>query len=92
MRDERNDFAEILGSKGKTKILLLLAKHGQLNITRIVRYSGLHYNLVKKHLEDLLSLGLVEEQRIGKIRIFSLKFDNPKVPLLLELIRSLEDI
>jgi DNA-binding transcriptional ArsR family regulator len=92
MINKKNDFTEILGSKGKTKILLLLAKHGQLNITKIVKYSGLHYNLVKKHLDDLLSLGLIEEQRIGKIRIFSLKFDNPKVPLLLELIRSLEEV
>ncbi len=89
---KRELVQEILGSKGKAKILLLLAEYGQLNITRLLRYSGLHYKLLEKHLRELKDLGLVEEERLGRVRYFSLRFDNPHVPIILELLRALQEI
>ncbi len=82
----------VLGSKGKTRILLLLAEYGQLNITRLLKYSKLHYKLLEKHLRELKALGLIEEEKIGRIRYFSLKFDNPRTPIILELLRALKEI
>jgi len=89
---KRELVQEILGSKGKAKILLLLAEYGQLNITRLLKYSGLHYKLLEKHLQELKDLGLIEEERLGRVRYFSLKFDNPHVPIILELLRALQEI
>ncbi len=82
----------ILGSRGKTKILLLLAEYGQLNITRLLKYTGLHHKLLEKHLQELKQLGLIEEEKIGRVRYFSLRFDNPKVPIILELLHALREI
>ncbi|HIQ23946.1 MAG TPA: transcriptional regulator [Pyrodictium delaneyi] len=86
------DIARILGSKGKIKIIYVLAKNGQLNITRIVKDTGLHHRLVEQHLAELKSIGLVEEQRIGRLRLFNLRYDNPKTALIIEFLRTLDDL
>jgi len=92
MKKSKDILESVLGSKGKTKILLVLSEYGQLNITRLLKYTGLHHKLLEKHLEELIELGLVEEERIGRLRYFSLRFDNPKVPVILELLRALKEI
>lgn len=92
MNNINEQIAELLGSKGKVKIIYTLVRSGQLNITRIVKDTGLHHRLVEQHLEDLKKLGLVEEQRIGRLRLFSLRYDNPKTALIIELLKSLEDL
>lgn len=86
------DIVRILGSKGKIKIIYVLAKSGQLNITRIVKDTGLHHRLVEQHLEELKSIGLVEEQRIGRLRLFNLRYDNPKTALIIEFLRTLDGL
>jgi len=86
------NIARILGSKGKIKIIYVLAKNGQLNITRIVKDTGLHHRLVEQHLAELKSIGLVEEQRIGRLRLFNLRYDNPKTALIIEFLRTLDDL
>jgi DNA-binding transcriptional ArsR family regulator len=82
---------KIISSKGKLKILRLLLREGQANITRIVRETGLHYNLVLKHLNELKKLDIVEEVRVGRLRMFSLKFDNPRTLTLMEILKALEE-
>ena len=81
----------VLGSKGKIKILRLLMREGEVNITRIVRETGLRHSLVEKHLEELASMGIVVEKRIGRLRLFSLNLGNPRVALLLELLKRMEE-
>jgi len=82
----------IISSKGKVKILKLLLHEGQVNISRIVKETGLHYNLVIKHLSELISLGIVEEQRIGRLRMYSLRFDNPRTLALVEALKLLDEL
>ena len=82
--------SEILGSKGKIKIIKLLLREGEANITKIVRETGLRYALVERHLEDLVRLGVVVERRVGRLRIFSLNVTDPRVVALAELIRRLD--
>ncbi len=90
MKHVVKQLAEILGSKGKIKILKLLVREGEANITKIVRETGLRHSLVEKHLEDLIRLGIVVEKRIGRLRIFSLNLQNPRTQSIVELIRRLE--
>ncbi len=82
---------DILGSKGKVKILKVLMRLGEANITRIARETRLHHKYVEKHLNDLVNQGIVAEKRYGRIRMYSLRLDNPKVLLILHLIKSLEE-
>ncbi len=82
---------DFLGSKGKIKILKVLAKYGQVNITSLVKLTGLRYSLVRKHLHELIDAGYVEEINIGRTRIYSLRYDNPRLLLVLDLIKALEE-
>ena len=88
---DNDAIIKIISSKGKLKILRLLLQEGQANITKIVRETGLHYNLALKHLDELKKLNIVEEIRVGRLRMFSLKFDNPRALTLMEILRALEE-
>ena len=54
-------------------ILDILSKYGELNITRIVRYTGLHFRTVTRKLKDLVINGYVEERRYGRLRLYRIK-------------------
>ena len=65
---------EILGSKGRIRVLEVLTESGELNISEISRRTGLNYTSVDRHLTKLEKLGLLKEKRYGKIRIFEERF------------------
>lgn len=67
---------DILGSKGRIRVLKVLSERRELNISEIGRRTGLNYSSVDRHLEKLEELGLVREKRYGKIRIFEILFRN----------------
>ncbi|MET1101231.1 MAG: winged helix-turn-helix domain-containing protein [Pyrodictiaceae archaeon] len=81
----------ILGSKGKLKILLFLSRVIESNITRITRETGLHHSSVSRHLRELVEMGIVEERVIGRAKIYSLNYSNPKTLMILEVLRSLSN-
>jgi DNA-binding transcriptional ArsR family regulator len=47
---------------------------------------------VVKHLEELKRMGLVEERRYGRLRIYEINLRDPRVSALRDIIRSLESI
>ncbi len=55
------------------RILDILRKYGELNITRISRLTGLYYRTTVKKLEELVEMGVVEERRFGRLRLFRIK-------------------
>lgn len=65
---------EILGSKGRVRVLQVLSESGELNISEVSRRTGLNYTSVERHLMKLQKLGLLQEKRYGKIRIFKTLF------------------
>ncbi len=67
---------EILGSKGRIRVLQVLAESGELNISEVSRRTGLNYSSVERHLIKLEKLGLLKEKRYGKIRIFEIQFNS----------------
>ena len=79
---------EVLSSKGRTRILKVLAEVDELNITEIVRRAGLNYAAASRHLEALVAMGLVKEKTFGKIRILSLKQEDPRAKAIRVLIYS----
>ncbi len=82
---------EILGSPGRVRILRVLANHGELNITRLVRETGMHYRLVNRHIEVLKRHGVVVEKRFGRARIVALNMENPLTRTLLRIFQGGED-
>ncbi len=81
---------EILSSKGRTKIVKLLALNEEINITKIAEKTGLNHNNVKTHLKYLLKIGLVQEKRYGRIRIFRYKNEYLKAKALSDFIKFWE--
>ncbi|MCW4050602.1 MAG: helix-turn-helix domain-containing protein [Candidatus Bathyarchaeota archaeon] len=65
---------EILGSRGRIRVLQVLAESTELNISEVGRRTGLNYSSVERHLMKLKELGLLREKRYGKIRIFETLF------------------
>jgi len=65
---------EILGSRGRIRVLQVLTESGELNISEVSRRTGLNYTSVERHLMKLKELGLLKEKRYGKIRIFQIEF------------------
>ena len=76
-RSREGAIAEgLLGSKGRIRVLQVLAESGELNVTEVARRTGMNYTSVERHLERLKGMGLVREKRYGKIRILEVAFQS----------------
>ena len=84
------DVEEVLGSRGRIRVLRIILTEGQVTITRLVRESGLHYRLVVKHVRELERLGLVRVKRIDRMRLVEARLDDPRVAALRDLFRQIE--
>jgi len=69
---------EIFSSKGRVKVLKSLAERGEMNISEITRKTSLNHTTTSAHLRRLCDLGIVEEKRFGRIRIFRFKKEDPR--------------
>ncbi len=69
---------EIFSSKGRVKVLKALSDKGEMNITEITRRTNLNHATTSEHLSSLCVLGIVEEKRFGRIRIFRFKKEDPR--------------
>jgi len=67
---------DLLGSKGRIRVLRVLTESRELNISEVGRRAGMNYTSVERHLIALTMMGLLNEKRYGKIRIFEITFDS----------------
>lgn len=70
------ELEDVFSSKGRVRILKLLAELGELNISAISRNINLNHSAVKDHLKFLTKVGLVREKRFGRILIYQFKDNN----------------
>jgi len=77
---------KILTSSGRIRILTLLSQVEELHLTEIAKRTDQSYSSTERHLRDLTIASVVEEHDYGRIRIFKLKLDNPRVKMLRELV------
>ncbi|MEZ0290175.1 MAG: winged helix-turn-helix domain-containing protein [Sulfolobales archaeon] len=87
---DRDPLQNIFRSPGRYRVLKYLLAKGGGNITRISREINLSHNLVKKYLEEMKEIGLVEEIRIGRTRYFIPVWSDVRVRLIKDLIESQE--
>ncbi len=81
---------DIFSSKGRVKILKAIFENGELNLSKIIRLTGLNYKVVSRHIEYLKSKGIIEEFVLGRVRIYRPNWLNPKVRVIEEFIRMFE--
>jgi len=79
---------ELFSCLGRLKIIMALLEHGELNISKLARLSGLNYVAADKHVRELSRLGVVVERRLGRARMVSLDDRRPEVRLLGDFIRE----
>lgn len=69
---------DVFSSKGRVKVLKTLAEKGEMNISEITRRACLNHTTAAMHLNRLCELGIIEEKRFGRIRIFRFKTEDPR--------------
>jgi DNA-binding transcriptional ArsR family regulator len=77
---------DVLSSKGRVKILRILAEIRELNISEIARRAGLNYATTNQHLQVLERHKLVRHKTFGRIRIFRYNEENPRAIMIKQLI------
>jgi DNA-binding transcriptional ArsR family regulator len=82
---------DVFSSKGRVKILAILAKIGELNISEIARRAGLNYATTNQHLQILENHKLVRHKTFGRIRIFRYNEENPRALMIRQLIELWEE-
>ncbi len=85
------NIEEVFASKGRTKILHLLAICGEMNISEIVKKTSLNHLNVKNHLKMLVKLNFIQEKSFGRIKIYRFKIENKKAKSLKNLIEFWEN-
>ena len=91
LTNNRIVFEDILSSRGRVKILKLLALNNEMNISNIVKKAGLNHRSVKNHLIFLKHIDFIQEKQFGRIRIYRYKLENLKARALKNLIVYWED-
>ena len=81
---------DVFSSKGRMKIVKVLADIGELNVSEIARRAGLNYATTNQHLLVLEEHSLIRHKKFGRTRIFRLNEENPGARIVRELIQSWE--
>ncbi len=82
---------DVFSSKGRVKILRILAEIRELNISEIARRAGLNYATTNHHLQVLEKHNLVRHKTFGRIRIFRFDEENPRAKMIKNLIEFWEE-
>jgi DNA-binding transcriptional ArsR family regulator len=91
MFEDNIDIIELFSSKGRSRILRLLAIETELNISKIVSTTKMNHGNVKTHLEYFIKIGFIQEKIYGRIRIYRYRLENRKAKSLKNLINFWEN-
>ncbi len=69
-------------SKARIRILNILVKEKELNISSIINKTRLNHTNILKHLNFLKTRDLIQENKFGRIRIFGYKNERIKTRAL----------
>ncbi|MBY9007098.1 MAG: winged helix-turn-helix transcriptional regulator [Candidatus Lokiarchaeota archaeon] len=90
--NNNNPIEDLLGSRARIKILKLLARDNELNISSIIKKTNLNHKNVLGHLMFLKSVNLVQEKNFGRIKVFRYKIENIKAKSLKTFIKIWESL
>jgi predicted transcriptional regulator len=82
----------ILASSCRQKILKVLSHAREIRIMKLVQSTGCAYNEVERNLQILEHEDIIIYRRVGRKRVISLNYDNPKTRLLLKVLRILDTL
>jgi DNA-binding transcriptional ArsR family regulator len=91
MKTNSSSVEEILGSKARLKIIKLLVYKNELNISSIIKKTNLNHSIVSRHLKKLKEIGLIQEKKFGRIKIYRYRKENLKAQGLKKFIEIWEE-
>ena len=84
------EFEEVFSSKARMKILALIYKLGQLNVSDVARRLKLNYASTSGHLKVLESEGILQERKYGRVRMYRFNDGSVKAKAVQKLIDAWE--
>ncbi|MHA1321915.1 MAG: ArsR/SmtB family transcription factor [Candidatus Helarchaeota archaeon] len=90
-QNEKLAIEDVFQSKGRIKILKILAKEGELNISEIARRAHINHNSTRYHLNFLVKVNILQEKRFGRIRIYRFRMENIRVRAIKNLFEIWDD-
>ena len=82
-------FSKAFSCDTKVRIILTLLLDGEKNVNEITKTIGKDITLVSHHLSDLKKLKIVKERRVGKMKFYSIDFENSKE--IIEIVKALSE-
>lgn len=77
-----------MGSRMRIKILRMLTRIGELNVSEIARRVGGNHKTVTEHLKILEKAGILQHKTYGRIRLYRF---NPNSPRAIAIQRFIEE-
>jgi DNA-binding transcriptional ArsR family regulator len=84
-------FEEVFCSKPRMKILKLVSRLGELNISDISRRIGVNFTSTNAHLRVLEDEGILQQRTYGRIRMYRFDQDSPKAKAVQSLVELWEE-
>ncbi len=84
------DVEDVFSSKLRMKILKIIARVGELNVSEIARRLGANFATTNKHLKILEEEGILQHKVFGRIRLYRLNEHSPKARAVQNLIDTWE--
>jgi len=80
------DIEEIFSSKLRMKILKIIFRLGEVNVSEIARRLGVNYATTKRHLEILRNEGIIQQKKFGRIQLYRINQNSSKAKAIQNLI------
>lgn len=79
---------EISSSVSGSRIFWKLFKNSEMSLSEIIRQTNLNHKIVRRNIGIMIEKGLIREKTFGRMKIYVLNQDNPRVRMLLNLIKQ----
>jgi DNA-binding transcriptional ArsR family regulator len=90
------DLKELFASKGRQRILEILAQYREIAVMQLVHKTGGKYSEVNRNLKILEAEGIIiseyrRQAKRAKVRIIKLNRENPRTEKLLKALKILQE-
>jgi len=83
---------DVFSSKLRMKILKVLVRMGELNVSEIARRMGVNYSMTDRHLKVLEEEGILQHRVFGRIRLYRFNQYSSKAKAVQNLIEAWEKV
>ena len=86
----RLELEEVFSSKPRMKILKLIERLGELNVSDVARRIGVNFTTTSRHLRILEEEGILQERTYGRIRMYRFNQNSLRAKAVQALIEAWE--